>query len=254
LRSLLSLVCILLFMALAFAADPAPLQGIFAEANARYQAGDFEGAERLYRQLADSGVDSGTVFYNLGNASFKLNKLGEAIYWWEKARARMPGDEDIRENLDFAGLMVVDRIEVSPDPFPVRVVDRALHFFPIGREIALALIFFIGANVLFAFYLVARSPAFSSRAFLGAAVAALLALIFAASAGWKLYAEEHRREGIVVEQKTDVRSGPGNDNITVVTVHEGTRFKVRGEANGWVQISLPNGWSGWLPRNSVRIL
>jgi uncharacterized protein YgiM (DUF1202 family) len=82
----------------------------------------------------------------------------------------------------------------------------------------------------------------------------LLALLFFCSLGWKVYEQARRQQGIIVEQKVDVRSGPGQENITLVTVHEGIKVSVRGAANGWYQVSLPNGWNGWLPRDSVRIL
>lgn len=49
-------------------------------------------------------------------------------------------------------------------------------------------------------------------------------------------------------------SAPGGDSIAVVTVHEGILVSVRGESNGWYQISLPNGWTGWLPSRTLRIL
>jgi tetratricopeptide (TPR) repeat protein len=255
LKSALAFLCLLFAVTTpAFADDPVSPQAVFAEANARYLSGDFEGAERLYLQLVDTGIDSGAVFYNLGNACFKLKKLGEAIYWWEKAKTGLPSDPDVRENLDFASLMVIDRIEVPADPYPVRVLYQAVHFFSVSQESALALVLFLCANALLAVSFVVRSRAASSRAFFGAVSIALLFFLVAGSAGWKVYETENRRQGIVIEQKTDVRSGPGNENVTVVTVHEGTRFRVRGEANGWVQISLPNGWSGWLPRTSVRIL
>ena len=52
---------------------------VFAEGNGHYQSGDFAAAERSYRLLLDQGIDSGAVYYNLGNACFKQKKLGEAI-------------------------------------------------------------------------------------------------------------------------------------------------------------------------------
>jgi len=30
--------------------------------------------------------------------------------------------------------------------------------------------------------------------------------------------------------------------------------RVHGSNNDWYQISLPNGWSGWLRKDSIRIL
>ncbi len=43
----------------------------------------------------------------LGNACFKQRKLGEAIYYWEKARRQMPADAEVRENLQLANLLIV---------------------------------------------------------------------------------------------------------------------------------------------------
>jgi SH3-like domain-containing protein len=57
-----------------------------------------------------------------------------------------------------------------------------------------------------------------------------------------------------VEAKADIRSGPGRENVTVFTVHEGIFVRVRGEAAGWYQVSLPNGWSGWVEKDVLRVL
>jgi len=82
----------------------------------------------------------------------------------------------------------------------------------------------------------------------------LLFMIFACSLSWKIYDQDFRQKGVVIGQKVDVRSGPGLENIAVFTIHEGIKVRVHGSANGWYQISLSNGWSGWLPQNDLRIL
>ena len=45
--------------------------------------------------------------------AFKQKRLGEAIYYWEKARHKLPADQEIQENLELANLLIVDRIESS---------------------------------------------------------------------------------------------------------------------------------------------
>src|SRR5437773_2608376 len=100
--------------------------GMFAEANRLYQNGDFSGAELLYKRLIETHIDSGVLYYNLGNACIKQKRLGEAIYYWEKAQRKLPGDRDVQENLELAGLLVVDRIEIPSDPLPVRLIDREI--------------------------------------------------------------------------------------------------------------------------------
>jgi len=236
------------------AAGAESLTAVFSLGNAHYQSGDFPAAERAYRLLLERGADSGAVYYNLGNACFKQRKLGEAIYYWEKARRRMPADADVRENLQLANLLIVDRIDVPEDPLPVRLLSAATHLFTVEQESRIALALFIMANALFSIYLLIRKPRVAFWALTGSLAAVLLALLFAGSLAYKVYQQEYRRQGVIVEQKVDVRSGPGTENITVVTVHEGIVVQVRMESNGWYQISLPNGWTGWLPGSSVRIL
>lgn len=91
-------------------------------------------------------------------------------------------------------------------------------------------------------------------ALVGAFAAGLLTLLLAGSLAWKIYDRDSLPKGIVLEQKVDVLSGPGAENITVCTIHEGIKVRVHDSSSGWYRISLPNGWNGWLPQNSVGIL
>ena len=160
----------------------------------------------------------------------------------------------IIENLQFGNLLVVDRIDVPEDPLPVRILSQAIHRFTPEQESRIILALFLAANLLFTFYLLVPTRRLALWGLTGSLTAILLTTMVAGSLTWKVYQRTHRRQGVVVDQKVDVRSGPGGNNITVVTVHEGVVVRVRGGSNGWLQISLPNGWTGWLPGSSVLIL
>jgi tetratricopeptide (TPR) repeat protein len=227
---------------------------LFARGNAEYQKGNYESAERCYSEILHSGIDSGALYCNLGNACFKQKRLGDAIYYWEKALQLIPHDREIQENLELANLLIIDRIENSPDPFPLRILMRIVNFMSISQETWLVLALLISANIFLSLYLLAKNPRNSFRALVACIGLGLLFVIFVCSLSWKIYDQDFRQKGIVVEQKVDVRSGPGAENIAVFTIHEGIKVRVHGIANGWYQISLPNGWSGWLPQNDIRIL
>lgn len=239
--------------AAAFAHPESPAS-LFAEANSRYQEGDFAAAERTYRRLLDSGVQSGSVYFNLGNACFKQERLGEAIYYWEKAAQWMPGDTDVMENLEFARLLLVDRIEIPDDPYPVKLLKQAAHTLTVSQESWILLILFVSANLAFGTYILARTPGLALRSFAASVVLGVVLLLVGSSLAWKVYERNHRREGVVVEQRVDIRSGPSPDYITVVSVHEGIKVRIRGEAEDWYQVILPNGWSGWLPKDALGVL
>lgn len=247
--------------ALAFLLAAAPFlparttpEELFARANAFYQQGDFAAAERAYRELAAAGIDSGELYYNLGNACFKQNKLGEAVYFWERAARRLPGDADVRENLELARGLVVDRLEVPESPLPLRWLSAALHRFTPSQESWAAFAFFVAGNVLLGIYLLARTPRLARCCLAGCLTAAVLFVLVSASLAWKLYERTHRPEGVIVSQVVEMRSGPGKGYLTVATIHEGLMVRIRGRADDWYQIVLPNGWSGWLPAESLRVL
>ncbi len=248
-------------LALLLVARPSPVLSerespalLFAKGNAAYQRGEFHDAEQLYMKVLAEGIESGPLYYNLGNACFKEKKLGDAIYYWEKARQKMPDDPDVLGNLDFANLLIVDRVEVPADPLPIRLIRRARDSLSVIQASWAAAVLFVLANVLFSVYLLAGNSRLCYRALMGSLVAGATVLVLATSLAWRIQEQNENREAIVVEQKADVRSGPGADNITVFTAHEGLKVRVRGEANGWYQVSLPNGWSGWLQQNSIRVL
>ena len=93
----------------------APLQlEFYQEGNRLYQEGDFEGALSSYLRVVEAGFESGEVYYNIGNAYFKVGDLARAILYYERARRLRPGDEDVLANLDLARSLTVDEIEPLP--------------------------------------------------------------------------------------------------------------------------------------------
>src|SRR5436190_23134994 len=126
-------VALALSLLLRVAGVPQSPAGMFAEANRLYHNGDFSGAEILYKRVIEAHIDSGVLYYNLGNACLKQKRLGEAIYYWEKAQRKLPGDRDVQENLALAGLRVVDRIGIRSDPLPVSLIGRASALLSLDR-------------------------------------------------------------------------------------------------------------------------
>ena len=67
---------------------------LFDQGNSAYQEGNYPEAESFYLKILESDYENGALYFNLGNACFKQKKLGDAIYYWEKARQLMPADRD----------------------------------------------------------------------------------------------------------------------------------------------------------------
>ena len=114
--------CTAVLLAIAWGAAPVAAQeAFFDEGNRRYQEGDYTGAVELYERILESGLESGELHYNLGNAWFRLGEIGPAILHYERARRIMPRDDDLEANLELARSLTVDRVTPLPGFWLFRV-------------------------------------------------------------------------------------------------------------------------------------
>ena len=78
------------------------------EAEVAYTKEDYGKAIELYEGLLKTHGESAEIYYNLGNAYYKENKIAPAILNYERALLLDPGDGDIRFNLQLARQKSVD--------------------------------------------------------------------------------------------------------------------------------------------------
>ena len=78
-----------------------------------YKTQDYQSVIDLCEQTLANGSESAELYYNLGNAYFKMNELPKAILNYEKALLLSPNDKDIQYNLAFAYSHQPDNIASS---------------------------------------------------------------------------------------------------------------------------------------------
>ncbi len=226
----------------------------FHRGNAAYTAGRFEEAIEAYETALRYRIRDPRLEFNIGNALFKRGRLGQAILHYERARRLDPTDEDIKSNLEFARTFTRD--QVTPEEqagivaFVVRLQDR------LGPDVqawfALGMIWAAAALVAWGL-----SEPGRWNGTLGWSLAVLLLLFAVSAASWRTSFErlEGRQMAIVLDEAVEVLAGPGFNNATLFTVHEGLTVEVRGEiGEEWVQVSLPNGLNGWMPLDAVGLV
>ena len=100
---------LVLFIAVALFHLPAAAE-TFERANKAFVDGDFETASQTYEALLAKGIDNEDVYYNLGNAYFRLGDFGKAIFNFERALKLSPGMPDASYNLEVARSAVAERV------------------------------------------------------------------------------------------------------------------------------------------------
>lgn len=249
----------------------AGMEGLFAEGNALYEKGDFDGAIRRYRALVDEGVEQAGLYYNLANAHYKAGELGRAVLNYERALRIAPRDRDARENLALLRSQLRDKQFVREQNRVVAAVVWLHHNLTTREMLALASTFYL-LSCLLAIVFVFRDSApvsavyrrlsvvspgrlagFSRSQDLLAAVvvAALLFVSTGASAFGKWTRESRGVSAVVLDPEVPVYSGPMEDATLQFKVHEGTVLRIDDERKGWMRIELPGGLSGWTVASAV---
>ena len=93
---------------------------LFSEGNRLYQNGMYVEALEKYNEILDRGLESGELYYNIGNVHYKLQNPGFAVLNYERARRFMPEDDDLLNNVDLVAISLADRITPLPEIFYVR--------------------------------------------------------------------------------------------------------------------------------------
>lgn len=241
-------------VAVALAQSPDPTD-LMAEANAQYERGEYSGAAQQYEALIDSGYEDAALYYNLGNAYFKMGDIGRAVLNYLRAEELSPRDADIRANLEFARARTVDRVESGGESLFASVSAFARRWVTVGEMGVLSLVLWVVSGIAIGALVVWRSVPRRTAVRNGATVASaatLLSLLILVS---MLYANPNDDSGIIVASEVDVMSGPGDQYETEFTLHSGAQVRLIDTRQGWVRIALPGGdLQGWAPSNDVEAL
>jgi len=99
-------------------------EALFDNATADYNEGKYEAAAKKYEEILQNGKHSAALYFNLGNANYKLNRIAPSIYYYEKALLLDPNDPEIKNNLAFARNMTLDDVEALPQAGLTRFLGR----------------------------------------------------------------------------------------------------------------------------------
>lgn len=227
---------------------------LFDEANSAYQNGEYEVAVSKYEEILDNGETSAELYFNLGNAYYKLNKVAPSIYNYEKALQLKPGDEDIQNNIEFARNMAIDDIEEVQKNGIDRWINDLISVFSFSTWAILAIVFSILFVLFFLWYYFSGRP-LRKRIFFGMAMACILFCVISTVFAFQQRAYiEDNQYAIVFSEEAEVRDEPNLRGDSSFELHEGTKARVLENYQEWSRIELANGAQGWMKTEDLRKL
>ena len=79
-----------------------------------YNNGNYNEAIIKFKEIIEKGAHSENLYFNLGNAYYKVNDIPNSIFYYEKALKLNPKNNDVLNNLSFSKNMLIDNIENLP--------------------------------------------------------------------------------------------------------------------------------------------
>ncbi len=246
-----SMAAVWLLLALASgagASDPGESPNtLFFQGNARYGEERYPEAAAAYERVLAAGLESGNLYFNLGNAYFKAGDLGHAILNYERARRLIPGDPDLQANLGFARTLSGD---TDDEPLWARLL------FPLADRLSSDTLLLAASACYAALVLVligARLVPALGRAVTAATLAAVVVLgVLLPSAAYRLLVTELPTHAVVVTP-TDVtvRFEPAAGGTVHYQAKPGSVLRLLAEREGWAQVARRDGRRGWVERAAL---
>ena len=220
----------------------------FFRANQAYKEGQYKEAVSGYKGLIRQGVVNGNIYYNLGNAYFRMNRFGRAILNYERAHVLMPRDADLNFNLRQA----LNRIK---DVIPESGGYISMSFFWLkSLTITEILWAFAGINLLFWTFLFIRLFSRSEWTYYFMVTFLALWLIAGASFCLKWYMTAADDRAVILKSEVDVLAGPDPEDTLLFKLHEGTIVHRERTEDGWKLIRISVKKRGWVKSNALELI
>lgn len=223
-------------------------------ANSLYQQKKYSEAVAAYKTILGSNNESASIFFNMGNAYFKMGQWGYAVLYFEKAHKLDPGDEDIRHNLLVAKSRTVDKIDAVPQLFLYRWADAISSKYSANGWMKFAIYMsFIFGGLIIGFLLsgnmrIKRYLLFSSSPF-------LILLLFGVFMTFSRYnAEKQKDYAIITIPVSGIKNAPEEGVKDAFVVHEGLKVKIEDSVDKWYRIHLEDGKVGWVLKSHVELI
>jgi tetratricopeptide (TPR) repeat protein len=252
-KNLVIIICLFL-PAMNVSAQMTNAESLLEAGNQAYSSANYNEAVSQYESVIGSGLESSGLYFNLGNAYFKLNNIPAAILYYEKAGKLDPTDENIQFNLALANSRIIDKMEPLPEFFLRTWWISARNTFSSDRWAKIGVAGFIMALVALTLFIVSGSVFLRKISFWsGILLLGMMSLSLTFSIGEYRDYSSHN-SAIIFTPTVTVKSSPNDASVDLFVIHEGTKVFITDLVEGWSEVRLANGHVGWVKTEAFRLI
>lgn len=233
------------------AADPGARERTFVRALELFDAAkspnDYRESAKQLESLVEDGIQSGAVYYNLGNSYFRAGDYGKAILSYRKAKPYRPRDPYLNANLQQALAAAPGRLPGTARPLWTHVLFWT-EWLAFPTKVRLASLGF----ALAALVTVLAVLRHRSRLHFLTAALLLLSTALAVDVGLS-WNEVSGSQRAVITGETVARKGTGNSYEPAFDqpLRDGAEFQVLTETSDWTFGHFEGIGDGWVRNEFV---
>jgi tetratricopeptide (TPR) repeat protein len=224
---------------------------LWEKANAFYTTEDYQQAVNLYEQILSSGQESAKLYFNLGNAYYKVGDMNKALLNFERAKVLAPNDENIDFNIRMANQFVVTSIEPLPLPFFLRWRTSVINMYSSDMWSFISIAAFVLFLILIGLFIFSRIVTIRRISFLLGIFVLILSGFTYSFASKQKKKMEDRKHAIVFCPRVTVKSSPSQTGTDLFLIYEGLKVEITDSIGTWKGIKLVDGNEGWLPDSCI---
>lgn len=237
-----AIILIVHFLLVLPAVSFASVSELWQQANAYYAQQHYDSAAAYYEQVIMQRPQDPHVYYNLGNAYYRLNNIGMAVLNYQRALRLDPDYKAASENLLLAEARISNHIQNGQDLFFVqwwKSLTRPSNTNTLG-VIGIVCFLLMLSAILLRYY---RDKEWvRPQLIVGLGVGCALFLLFAFVAAGNGQLRDH---AIVMHSDAPLVAAPQQTKGQSY-IPEGTTVKILNKKAGYAEIRLPDGRSGWM--------
>ncbi len=226
----------------------------FAKANTSYTNGDYQEAIDSYESILQSGLQSAEVYFNLGNAHYKRNEVGPAIFNYEKALQLDPGNKEVKNNLRFAQQLRVDAVQPLAENPIEKFLKTTATSTSVDNWAYVSILLALVSILMFVLYHYAQTTGKKRLFFSLSLILFLLMILSIVAATYADNLSDNTSQAIVFSKETVTRAEPKSNADPSFAVHEGTKVSILDEYQDWAHVQLANGSQAWMPLDDLKKL
>ena len=241
-----------LLLIIAYSSSGQNADSLFVSANELYRNGAYEEAIKKYTEIETLDAISSELYLNMGNAHYKLNKVGPTIFYYEKALKLDPLNTDVKNNLIFAQRLALDNIKEVPKTIFQKFNKNYLQKLSFDEWAIVVVLFSFLTAILFLLFYFGHSPT-KKRIYFSTSLLSFVLLLFVVFITYNQYNQaKNKKEAIVFAEKTAIRNAPTLNSEEVFILHEGAKVIVLDAIDNWKKIKLADGKQGWIISEEIK--